>query len=345
MKAMRLYEPGILKYEDVEKPEISSGEVLVENKVTLTCGTDLKMYKRGHPYAKLPLTIGHEFAGIIVEVGENVSKFKEGMRVASANSAPCNECFYCKRGKQNLCENLEDAIIGFTSEGAYAEYLKIPERIARQNTHVIPDHVAFRDAALLEPLACVVHGAELVNIQYGDQVVIIGSGPIGLMHLQMAKKSGCGTAIVTDLSDDRLQVAKELGADTVINADKENQVERIKMITDGKGADIVVEAVGMPSTWETALMMARKGGNVLLFGGCKLGTTVAFETRHIHYGEITILGAFHHTPLSVEKALALIDSGSINSKKFITREMPLKDLEAALTMMAEGKAVKVAVRP
>ncbi|MEM2123443.1 MAG: zinc-binding dehydrogenase [Candidatus Bathyarchaeia archaeon] len=345
MRAVRFYEPGVLRFEEVEVPEIGPGEILVENKVTLTCGTDLKMYRRGHPYAKPPLIIGHEFAGVVVKAGDDVERFREGMRVVAANSAPCNECFYCKRGKHNLCENLEDAIIGFTSPGAYAEYVKVPERIVKMNTHVIPDDVTFREAALLEPLACVVHGVELADIQYGDKVVVIGAGPIGLMHLQLAKKRGCGAAIVTDLSDERLQVAKELGADFIVNADKEDQVEKIRELTDGRGADVVIEAAGLPETWMKALTITRKAGTTLLFGGCKSGTQVTFDTHHIHYGELTIIGAFHHTPLSVERALALIASKAIDVKKLITHEVALKDVEAALHMMAEGKAVKVAVRP
>jgi L-iditol 2-dehydrogenase len=345
MKAVRFYEPGVLRFEEVEVPEIGPGEILVENKVTLTCGTDLKMYKRGHPYAKPPLIIGHEFAGVVVKVGDDVKGFREGMRVVAANSAPCNACFYCKRGKQNLCENLEDAMIGFTSPGAYAEYVKVPERIVKVNTHVIPNDVTFREAALLEPLACVVHGIELANIQYGDSVVIIGAGPIGLMHLQLARRKGCGAAIVTDLSDERLQVAKELGADFVINASREDQVERVRELTDGRGADVVIEAVGSPETWEKALTMTRKAGTALLFGGCKPGAQANFDTHHIHYDELTIVGAFHHTPLSVERALALIASGAIDAKRLITHEVALKDVESALNMMAEGKAVKVAVRP
>jgi len=344
MKAVRFYEPNVLKYEEVDVPEIGPGEILVENKITLTCGTDLKMYKRGHPYAKPPLIIGHEFAGVAVKVGDKVTRLNEGMRVVAANSAPCNECFYCKRGRQNLCENLGDAMIGFTSPGAYAEYVKVPERIVRQNTHVIPDNVGFMEAALLEPLACVVHGIEAANIQYGDRVVIMGAGPIGLMHLQLAKRKGCGLTIVTDLYDNRLQVAKELGADVTINAGKEDQVERVKELTEGRGADVVIEAIGLPETWEKAMVMTGKAGITLLFGGCKPGTTVAVDTQHVHYGELTILGAFHHTPLSVRRALTLIASGAINAEKLITCEMDLKNIQVALNMMAEGKAAKVAIR-
>jgi len=345
MRAVRFYEPNVLRYEEVDVPEIGPREILVENKIALTCGTDLKMFKRGHPYAKPPLIIGHEFAGVVVKVGDKVTGFNEGMRVVAANSAPCNECFYCKRGKQSLCENLEDAMIGFTVQGAYAEYVKVPERIVRQNTHVIPDNVAFREAALLEPLACVVHGIETANIQYGDRVAIMGAGPIGLMHLQLAKRKGCGLTIVTDLSDSRLKVAKELGADVTINAGKEDQVERVRELAERRGADVVIEAVGLPETWEKAVAMTRKAGITLLFGGCKPGTTMALDTQHVHYGELTILGAFHHAPIDVERALTLIAAGAINVGKLITHEMDLKNVEAALNMMAEGNAVKVAIKP
>ena len=345
MHAIRFYKPGVIRYEEVNLPKITSGEILVENKIALTCGTDLKMYKRGHPFAKPPLIIGHEFAGDIVKVGDKVRGFKEGMRVTAANSAPCNECFYCKRGKHNLCENLEEAIIGFTSPGAYAEYVKIPERIVRVNTHVIPDHMTYKEAALLEPLACVVHGIELANIQYGDKVVVIGAGPIGLMHLQLAKKKGCGVAVVTDLSDERLREAEELGADYTINGGKEDQVEKVKDLSKGRGADVVIEAAGFPETWEKAVKMTRKAGTTLLFGGCKTGTTTTFDTHAVHYGELTILGAFHHTPLSVERALALIASGAIDAERMVSGEKNLKDVEEALNMMAEGKAVKIAIKP
>ncbi len=344
MNAMRLYKPKLLKYESVKVPEISKGEILVKNRVTLTCGTDLKMYKRGHPYAKLPLIIGHEFAGEVEKVNK-VTDFKEEMRVVAANSAPCNECFYCKKGKQNLCRKIDETLIGFTCDGAYAEYIRIPAHIVKYNTHIVPDHVSFSEAALLEPLACVIHGFELTNTQYGDHVVIIGAGPIGLMHLQLAKKMGCEITVVTGKSDNRLAVAKELGASTVINASKEEPLMKIREITDSIGADIVIEAAGQSKTWEQAVMMARKGGTVLLFGGCKRGTTVSFDTYHVHYGELTVLGVFHHTPDSVKKALALLSSKVVSSEKIITHQKNLQDLEIALNMMDEGRASKIAIKP
>lgn len=345
MKAARFYGPGDLRVEEVDPPRLEEGEILVENHVTLTCGTDLKMYRRGHPYAKPPLIIGHEFSGVVVEVGPKVKGFKVGMRVAAANSAPCNTCFYCRRNQQNLCENLSETLLGFTAQGAYAEYVKVPARIVRQNTYIIPDHVSFEEAALLEPLACVAHGSQLVKINPGDVVAIIGAGPIGLLHLQMAKLMGPSKLIVSDLSDERLKVAGEMGAGYLVNPRRESQVERVLELTGDMGADVVIEASGHSETWESAVAMTRKGGTTLLFGGCEPGTKVSFDAGHIHYGELTLKGAFHHTPLSVEKAMALISSRLIDASKIITHRMKLREVKEALNLMAEGKAVKVALTP
>jgi L-iditol 2-dehydrogenase len=344
MKAARLYAPQKLIIEEVEEPKISDEEILIENKAALTCGTDLKMYKRGHPYAKLPLTIGHEFAGVIVKVGSKVKSFKEEDRVVAVNSAPCNICFYCKRGKQNLCEKIEEEMIGFTSEGAYAQYVKVPAKIVKQNTHVIPEHVSFEEAAILEPLACVVHGNQLLNLSIKDEVAIIGSGPIGLLHLQLVKAEGC-KAIVIDLFKDRLKIAEELGADVTINASEVDAVKEVKKLTNERGVDVAIEAVGLPETWRNAVALTRKGGATLLFGGCKPGDFVEFDASHIHYGELTIKGAFHHTPLAVEKALKLIASRTIKIDKMISCRMNLNCVEDALKLMSEGKAVKVAIIP
>jgi L-iditol 2-dehydrogenase len=344
MRAVRFYEPGVLKLEHVDLPAVGPDEILVKTAVTLTCGTDLKMYKRGHPFAKPPLIIGHEFAGVVTQVGENVQNFREGMRVVAANSAPCNSCFFCRRGKQNLCEHLNENVIGFSWPGAYAEYVRVPAHIVKQNTHEIPSHVSFTQAALVEPLACVVHGIELAEIGIADTVVVIGAGPIGLLHLQLARRSA-GRVIVSDLSKRRLETAQDLGADHLIEAGQEEQVKRVKELTDGKGADVVIEAAGLPETWEKAVAMTRPGGITLLFGGCRSGTTITVDTGSLHYGEITIRGAFHHTPSCVEKALNLISSGTVKADYLVGREMPLAEVANALELMAKGEAVKVAIRP
>ena len=344
MRAVQFYEPGVLKLEQVELPMIGPDEILVKTAVTLTCGTDLKMYKRGHPLAKPPLIIGHEFAGVVAQVGDNVQKFREGMRVVAANSAPCNTCFFCKRGRQNLCEHLDENVIGFSWPGAYAEYVRVPPHIVKQNTLEIPSHISFKEAALVEPLACVVHGKEAAEMGIGDTVVVIGAGPIGLLHLQLAKKSA-GTVIVSDLSKRRLEAAQDIGADHVIEAGQEDQVKRVKELTGRRGADIVIEAAGTPETWEKAVAMTRRGGVALLFGGCRSGTSISIDTDVVHYGELTIRGAFHHTPSCVEKALNLISSGIVKAEHLVSREMPLAEVSAALELMAQGQAVKVAIRP
>jgi len=345
MKAMRFYGPEDIRLEEVDVPKIGPDEILVKVEVVLTCGTDVKMYRRGHPMTKPPLTIGHELAGIVTEIGSNVTQFEKGQRVVAANSAPCNACFFCKTGKPNLCEHLLDTLIGFSVDGAYAEYIRIPAPIVEQNTYRLPDHVPFEEAALLEPLACVVNGNEVADIKMGDTVVVIGAGPIGLMHVQLAKIRGATNVICIDMKRERLETAREVGADTVIDASKVNQQERVRELTNGLGADVVIEAVGLPQTWESAVELTRKAGTTVLFGGCPSGTKITLDTERIHYGDLTIKGIFHHTPLSVKRAYELIISGVFNGGPLITDKMPLSELEQALKLMIEGKCIKMAMMP
>ena len=345
MKAVRFYAPQDIRLEEVETPKIGPDEILVKVEIALTCGTDVKMYRRGHPLVKPPLIFGHEFAGVVAEVGRNVTRFKEGQRIVAANSAPCNTCYFCKIGKPNLCERLLETLIGFSVSGAYAEYVRVPASIVKQNTYELPNNVSFEEAALLEPLACVVNGNAEANIKIGDTVVVIGAGPIGLMHVQLAKISGAKNVICTDLREERLKIAAEVGADTLINASKEDQLKRVKEVTNGLGADVVIEAVGLPQTWELAVDMTRKAGRTILFGGCPSGTKITLDTQRIHYEDLTIKGVFHHTPLSVKRAYELITSKLFNGRPLITDKMPLSEVEQALQRMIEGKCIKIALQP
>ncbi|MBS7614652.1 alcohol dehydrogenase catalytic domain-containing protein [Candidatus Bathyarchaeota archaeon] len=346
MKAARFHAPGKIRIEDVDIPQIGSEEILVKVKVALTCGTDVKMYKRGHPKVIPPIIMGHEFSGTVEETGQKVAnKFGIGDRVAVANSAPCNSCFFCKTGKPNLCEHLLDTLIGFSVDGAYAEYIRVPAPIVRQNTYVMPKNVSFEEAALLEPLACAINGIDAANIGLGDTVLILGSGPIGLIHLQLAKLEGASKVIVTDLQAERLKIASKLGADVVIDASKEDQLSRVKEITGGLGADKVIEAVGLPQTWELAFQMTRKAGTTLFFGGCPSGAKISLDTERIHYEDLTVKGIFHHTPVSVLKAFKLISNGRFMGKPLITEEMPLSEVEDALIKMSKGECVKIAIKP
>jgi L-iditol 2-dehydrogenase len=230
--------------------------------------------------------------------------------------------------------------------GAYAEYIKVPARIVMLNTQEIPPNITYEEAAVTEPLACVLHGTEKANVKLGDTVAIIGAGPIGLLHLQTAKKMGAEKIIISDLVDERLQVAQELGADETVNTKREDLIEKIKGFTDGYGADIVIEAIGLPATWEQALRMVREGGTVLEFGGCSPGTEITVRTELLHYGEVTMLGTFHATPAHFKKALNLIASGTVKAKPLITRHMKLDEIKDALEILTTSKSdLKIVIHP
>lgn len=342
MKAALLYGPKDVRMEEVPVPETEPGEVLLRIKAALTCGTDAKVYLRGgHPrMIKPPAVFGHEFSGVISKVGEGVDYFKEGMRVVAANSAPCNQCFYCKLGRQSLCENL------LFINGAYAEYVKIPEPIVRQNLLEVPEGVSFREAALVEPLACALHGIEESSIKPDDTVVINGAGPMGILLTQLAKLKGA-RVIVTDREEDRLSVARKCRADKTINVSKvSDPVKAVRELTrDGRGVDVAVEAVGIPEVWETTIAMARKGATVVLFGGCAPGTSIKMDTKVFHYGELTLKGVFHHTPAYVKKALDLIAGRAINTAALITEELSLSQLPRALEMIVNHQGMKTAIIP
>jgi L-iditol 2-dehydrogenase len=342
MKAVLFYAPGDIRYGETARPQAGPGEVLVEIKAALTCGTDLKTYKRGHPVLikKTPAVFGHEWAGVIAELGPGVEGFAVGQRVVAPNSAPCGRCFYCQRDRPSLCEDLQ------LLNGAYAEFIAVPARIVQKNLLPIPDGVTFKQAPLIEPLACALHGIERSRIQLGDTVCVIGHGPIGLMLTRLAALKGA-RVIVVGRNPAKLDMARRFGArelvDITVAADP---VDAVRSLTPGgRGVDVAIEAVGLPETWEQAVEMARPGGLVNLFGGCKSGTHIAIDTRRPHYDELEIIGVFHHTPQYIRTALALVASGQIDADALITHEMPLARLEEAFQLMTGGAALKVAIIP
>jgi L-iditol 2-dehydrogenase len=342
MKAAMLYGIKDLRVEDVETPTVGAGEVLVKVKAATTCGTDLKIFQRGYieRVIKLPTVFGHEWAGDVVEVGEGLEWPKKGMRVRAGNSAPCLRCFMCQKGKYNLCENM------IWLWGAYAEYIKVPAHMVRVNMQEIPPQVSYEEAAITEPLACVLHGLEEAEAELGDSVTVIGAGPIGLLHLLTAKKMGVGKVIVVDLVEERLDYARKLGASEIINAAKEDVEERVRQLTGGHGSDIVIEAIGRPETWEQALKLVRKGGKVLEFGGCPPGTEIRVNTELLHYGEVTLMGTFHATPLHFRKALNLIASKTVDVAPLVTRKIPLEKIREAFEILTTSKSeIKIAIQP
>ncbi len=342
MTAAVLYGKRDVRIEQIPIPRVEPGEVLVRIKAALTCGTDLKVYRQGF-HARMivpPSVFGHELAGIVEEVGEGVDSFTPGMRVVSANSGPCNECFFCERHLSNLCENLQFI------NGAYAEYIKIPESIVRQNLLILPDSVEFHEAALVEPLACVLRAVEETGIDEGDTVGIIGIGPIGLMFVQVLKAIGA-RVIAMGNRNSQLTMASVMGADHVVDATRSNVVEQVRKLTSGRrGADVIIEAVGSKETWQKAMGMVRRGGTINLFGGCPSGTHIPLDSTLIHYSEITIKANFHHTPRHIREALDAIHRGKIKARDLITGEENLTAIGSVLERLLNRNGdIKIAIIP
>lgn len=343
MKAIQYYGPQDIKYEEVPVKPPQAGEVVVKVMSALTCGTDVKTFRRGHPVLikSVPSGFGHEFSGIIEKVGRGVTNVKVGDRVVAANSAPCGKCFFCQKGEYNLCENLD------LLNGAYAEYITVPARIVEKNMLILPDDLSFDRAAFCEPLANVVHGVERTEIKEGQSVGIIGIGPIGLMFARLAKLKGA-RVIVAGRSPLKLKLAEEFAhADEVVDLVKYPNPEKIfrAFSDEGRGLDIAVECVGLPEIWERVFSCVRPGGTVHFFGGCKSGSTVSFDTTKMHYGDIKLMSVFHHTPKYFRMALDYIASGQVEVEKLITDTLPLEKVEFAMQQHIKGNAIKFLIKP
>lgn len=344
MKAAVFHAPGDVRVEEIADPVAGTGEVVVRIHRATTCGTDLKTYRRGHPtiLQKVPTPFGHEFAGTIAEVGPGVDpgRWQPDMAVVAANSAPCNRCPNCRRGRQSLCENLEFLW------GAYAEFIAVPAPIVAQNLYLVPEGLSYAAASLTEPLACAVHGIAETGIEVGNIVAVNGAGPIGLFFVRLAVLRGA-QVICCDLSAERLAVATRLGAAATVNVtDVPDQVAAVRELTpDGRGVDAAIEAVGLPEVWEKTVEMVRPGGTANLFGGAKGGSRFSVSTTLLHYSELTIKGVFHHTPHYVETALGLLASGAVPADEFLSGERPLAETVEALELMGRQQGIKYAIVP
>ena len=343
MKAVLYYGPQDIRYENTMIKPLADGEILVKIKAALTCGTDVKTFRRGHPVLikNIPSGFGHEFSGIVEKVSSSVTNVQVGDRVVCANSAPCGECFYCKKEEYNLCENLN------LLNGAYAEYIVVPERIVKKNTLILPPDLAFEKAAFAEPLANVVHGVERTGIKKGQSVGVIGIGPIGLMFARVAKLKGA-RVIVAGRNKEKLRLAEEFAyADEVVDLKKYQNPEKIfrEFSDEKKGLDVAVECVGLPEIWELVFSTVRPGGTVHFFGGCKSGSKVCLDTTAMHYGDIKTLSVFHHTPQYFRQALDLIASGDVEVEKLITDTLPLDKVEYAMEQHIAGNAIKFLIKP
>ncbi len=347
MTAAVLYGKEDVRIERVPVPRAAAGEIVVKVAAALTCGTDLKVFRRGY-HARMiqpPALFGHELAGIVSEVGEGVAEFAEGDRVVALNSAPCGECYWCRRDEENLCADL------LFNNGAYAEYIRIPARIVAKNTLLVPDHVPLEHAALTEPLACALHGFEDSRPRSGDTVAVIGGGPLGLMILHVAALAGCWVIAVVK-HEAQAAAAKGLGAAEVVRTtETADVVAAVRDLTpDRRGVDIAIEAVALAETWQQSVAMARNGGTVNFFGGPAAGTEVRLDTNRLHYGDLTLKATFHHTPEICRRAFALIESGQFQAGRFITGHAPLTELNQAFAQLLDrgqqgAHRIKTAILP
>jgi L-iditol 2-dehydrogenase len=290
-----------------------------------------------------PIPFGHELAGTVAEVGEGVTSFQEGDRVVALNSAPCDACFFCKRGQQNLCDDL------LFNNGAYAEYLRIPARIVAKNTLHLPDDMPFEHAALTEPLACVVRGLEQSQAQPGQLAAVIGAGPIGLLFIHAAALLGL-EVIAAVKREAQAEAARALGAQHTVVA-PEDPVAAVRALTpEHRGVDLALEAVATPETWRQAVEMTRKGGEVNFFGGPPAGTRVALDTNLLHYADLTLRASFHHTPATVRSAFALLREPRFQAAPFLTGRASLAEVPAVYRGMmsrtgAQQNSIKTVILP
>ena len=394
MLANIIVKPGRIELREINIPKPSDGEILVKIKVALTCGTDLKAFLRGHPMIPMPGVFGHEFSGIVAEVGKGVRGFKEGDPIMAVHTAPSLKCMFCKKGLYNLCEKIMHTKV----LGAFAEYILLPSHVVKQNVFHKPNNLSFEEAAFLEPLSCVVHSIEPLEIKKGDFTLIMGAGPIGLLHLILLKSKKAKVA-VNDINKERLEIAKRLGADFVFRTkhspsptplpsregnnvgrspllsregryitppylplekgrSKEGLVSSLvgknkptlpsPLVGEGKGEgsfDYVFECTGKPEVWEASVNYLRRGGTLILFGGCEKGTKVTYDTYRLHYDEITLKGAFHYTPDDVKKAYKLLCEGKLGLSRLISGSYPLKDTHKAFDELSKGVGLKYAIVP
>jgi L-iditol 2-dehydrogenase len=338
--AALLYGREDLRLEHIDPPSPAEGEVTIEIAAATTCGTDLKVWRRGG-HAKmldLPTRFGHEGAGKIIAVGGGVTDWHVGDRVVANNSAPCMNCFFCQHREYSLCPNLT------WNNGTFAEYINIPAPIVRHNLLRIPADLDADVAAMTEPLACVLHGVARSNFTPDSRVVVIGDGAIGLMFVAVMA-SQCQSVWLFGGSDRRLAVGEELGADRIWNYRQCDIPSTVKDLTQGWGADIVIEATGVPSVWETAIACGRPGATINLFGGCPKNTTISVNTELLHYSELTLKGVFHNTPQHVRAALAMLASKQIPFELLISDRRPLTDLARTFEDMRNREVIKVAMIP
>ncbi|MHB8867626.1 MAG: zinc-dependent alcohol dehydrogenase [Thermoleophilia bacterium] len=339
MRQARFHAPGDVRLAEVPVPTPAPGEVLVRVEVALVCGTDAKTYRRGHPVllAEAPAPFGHEYCGRVAAVGVGVKGFAVGDRVTSANSAPCGYCFFCRRDQFSLCEHLQPLL-----NGAYADYLLVPARIVEVNMFRVPTGMEPERAALVEPLACVLKGLDVGDVGPGTTVGVVGLGPIGLMMTYAAASRGA-RVIAVGRNDHKLAAARAAGAAATVDLRRvgDDAAAAVRALTeDGRGVDVAVEAVGRPEVWDYTVSIVRRGGVVNLFGGCEEGSVARIDTYRLHYEELCLTAAFHHTPRHVRMAMDVLGRPDFPLRTLVTHRYTLEEL--VVPLRAAGKEIEVA---
>ncbi len=346
MKGAVFYAPLDVRLEDVPEPAAGRGEVKLRVRNCSTCGTDVKIFNNGHQNMDPPQVMGHEIAGEIVELGDGVSGWGVGDRVQVIAAVPCGRCEECTRGRMTVCPN--QTSMGYQYPGGFAEYMVVPQAVlAVDGLNRIPDNLGFDEASVAEPLACVLNGQELARVGEGDDVIIVGSGPIGCLHVRLARSRGASRVFLADLNADRLQMAADLvKPDSTICSGDTDIVEAVKDLTGGRGVDVAITAAAAGVTQEQALQYAARQGRISFFGGLpKDNSVIACDSNLVHYRELTLVGANGSSPQHNKDALALISTGAVPVSDLITHRLPLDSVLEGLRIVAAGDAIKVTIEP
>jgi L-iditol 2-dehydrogenase len=341
MRAQVFHGPGDLRFEEIPVPQPEPGGLVARVDAALTCGTDVKTLRRGHPVMipRVPTVFGHELAGVVTAVGREVRGVKEGDRIVAANSAPCGACRFCSRGRPNLCEDL------LFVNGAYGEHIALPPRLVQRNVVPIGHGLDASIAAFAEPLACALLAAERGGVEAGMTVAVFGHGPLGCLLAMAARQRGA-QVIIVGKGGWRLEQVRAMGLGPCLDGPITlDLAAHLRGLTGGRGPEVTVDATGRPEVWEQAIDGVGRGGTVVLFGGCAPGTSVRVDTRRAHYEELALVGAFHHTPTAIRRAVELLESKAIEPGALLSRRVGLGQVKEALAWMERGETMKVAVDP
>lgn len=336
-----------IRLESVKVPEINEREVLIKCRNAAICGTDLRIYNYGH--SKIPagtkLILGHELAGEVAAVGAKVRGVKKGARVFIAPNIGCGQCQLCLQGWYHLCDDY--LAIGLPLDGGFAEYVKIPEQAVEQGAILeIPGNLSYEEAAISEPMACVYNGFKRCPAEPGATVLIFGAGPIGIMHIFMAKLAGAAKIIMAETSKERLKTAGELGADIAVNLQTQNIEEIVMRETRGKGANLVITACPAPDVQKMALRLAALHGKINFFGGLPKGKDeVQLNTNLIHYKELLVTGSHGSNTYHCKMALDLQAARKIDLRPLVTNKFPLTKISEAFETALAGKGLKTVIYP